>query len=110
VIDRFAPLSLLSVLPSAKLKPRHTLTRLYLARVESLSLGSLGTLVKLHTDITTCLFEMAPAPITELDAGLDIVLPLWDAQELEKEYWRFDNEIPAPGQRFIFYVNLALSL
>jgi hypothetical protein len=53
---------------------------------------------------------MVPAPITELDAGLDIVLPLWDAQELEKEHSRFDSEIPAPGQRFIFYVNFALSL
>ena len=80
MIDRFALLSLLSGLPSAKLKPRHTLTRLTWHFVESLSLGSLGTLVKLHTDITTCLFEMVPVPITELDAGLDIVLPLWGAQ------------------------------
>ena len=53
---------------------------------------------------------MVPVPITELDAGLDILLPLWDAQELEKGHLRFDSEIPAPGQRPIFYVNLTLSL
>lgn len=87
MIDRFLLLSPLSVLPSTKLKPRHTLTnKAYLALLVSLSLGSLGTLVKLHTDITTCLFEMVPVPITELDAGPHIVLPLWDAQELEKQH------------------------
>jgi hypothetical protein len=55
--------------------------------------------VKLYTDITTCLFEMVPAPSAELDAGLDIVLPLWDAQELEKEHSRFDSEDSSPGPK-----------
>jgi hypothetical protein len=67
----------------------------YLALVESLSLGML---LKLHTDIPTCLFEMASVPIIELNAGFDILLPLWDAEELEKGPSQFDGEIPAPAR------------
>ena len=63
-------------------------------------------LLKLHTDIPTCLFELVSVPVTELNAGLDILPPLWDAEELEKGHWRFDSEIPAPAKGLYFMSTL----